>query len=176
MSAASTIAPASPLPPIAPRRLEPTVVEPQIEPRQAGTAQCMEALARANQVRLARAALKRDISAGRRHVTEVVLEAPWEVESMKLSELLCSQRRWGRARSRKLLATAALSEGKRLGTLTERQRRILVAALEAKLAARMNGAPGRGGSASSEPERGAAGSPAKRRAEEPGGAPEGEQT
>jgi len=141
MSAASTIAPASPLTQLAPRRrLEPTVVEPQTEtePRQRGTAQCMEALARANQVRLARAALKRDIGAGRRSVTDVVTDSPWEAESMSLSELLCSQRRWGRARSRKLLASAALGEGKKIGTLTERQRRILVGALEAKLGARLN--------------------------------------
>jgi hypothetical protein len=138
MSAASTIAPASPLPTIAPRRLEPTVVEPQTEPGQRGTAQCMEALARANQVRLARAALKRDISAGRRSVTEVITESPWEAESMSLSELLCSQRRWGRARSRKLLSSAALGEAKKIGSLTERQRRILVAALEAKLGSRLN--------------------------------------
>jgi len=135
MSAASTIAPASPLTPIAPRRLEPTVVE--TEPRR-GTPQCMEALARANQVRLARAALKREIGAGNRSVTEVVMECPWEAESMSLSELLCSQRRWGRARSRKLLASAALGEGKKVGTLTERQRRILAGALEAKLGGRLN--------------------------------------
>ena len=129
MSAASTIAPARPLS-IPHRRLEPTVVEPQTG---RGTSQCMQALARANEVRLARAALKRDITAGRRNVTDVVLSAPWEAESMSLSELLCSQRRWGRARSRKLLASATLSEGKRLGTLTERQRRVLVGELEAKL-------------------------------------------
>jgi predicted DNA binding protein len=98
----------------------------------------MQALARANKVRLARAALKRDVSAGRRSVTGVVLDSPWEAESMSLSELLCSQRRWGRARSRKLLASATLSEGKRVGSLTERQRRILVAALEAKLSSRLN--------------------------------------
>jgi hypothetical protein len=135
MSAASTIAPASPLPAFAPRRLEPTVVEPQseTEPGQRGTAQCMEALARANQVRLARAALKRDISAGRQSVCDVITESPWQAESMSLSELLCSQRRWGRARSRKLLSSAALGEGKKVGTLTERQRRILVGALEEKL-------------------------------------------
>jgi hypothetical protein len=140
MSAASTIAPASPLPAMAPRRLEPTIVEPQTEsePRQRGTAQCMEALARANQVRLARAALKRDICAGRRSVTEVVTDSPWEAESMSLSELLCSQRRWGRARSRKLLSSAALGEGKKVGSLTERQRRILVRALEEKLGGRLN--------------------------------------
>jgi hypothetical protein len=94
----------------------------------------MEALARANKVRLARAALKRDISGGRRNINEVIMESPWEADSMSLSELLCSQRRWGRARSRKLLSSTALSEGKRVGTLTERQRRILVAALEAKFA------------------------------------------
>src|SRR5690242_15606874 len=131
MSVASTIAPATPLPAMAPRRLEPTVVEPQIEtePRR-GTPQCMEALARANEVRLARATLKKDICAGRRSVTEVISDSPWEAESMSLSELLCSQRRWGRARSRKLLASAALGEAKKVGSLTERQRRILVGALE----------------------------------------------
>jgi hypothetical protein len=133
MSAASTIAPARPLS-MPRRRIEPTIVEPQTESDQRpDTSQCMQALARANQVRLARAALKRDISAGRRGITQVILDSPWEVESMSLSELLCSQRRWGRARSRKLLSSIALSEGKRVGTLTERQRRILVAALEAKL-------------------------------------------
>ena len=141
MSAASTLAPARPLS-VPRRRFEPTIVErsengsakPEITRR--GTSQCMQALARANEVRLARAGLKRDISAGRRSITAVILDSPWEAESMSLSELLCSQRRWGRARSRKLLSSTALSEGKRVGTLTERQRRILVAALEAKLASR----------------------------------------
>jgi hypothetical protein len=119
------------------RRIEPTIVEPDSSPesqRRRGSSQCMQALARANEVRLARAALKRDVAAGHRSVNEVVLESPWEAQSMSLSELLCSQRRWGRARSRKLLASAGLSEAKRLGTLTARQQRILVGALEAKLA------------------------------------------
>ena len=138
MSAASTIAPARPLScrigGSSRRSSEP---EDRVErPKSGEPSQCMEALARANQVRLARAALKRDISAGRRNITEVIMESPWEAESMSLSELLCAQRRWGRARSRKLLSSTALSEGKRVGSLTERQRRILVAALEAKLASR----------------------------------------
>ena len=134
MSAAATIAPARPLS-MPHRRIEPTVVEPQTdsESRERGTDQCMQALARANQVRLALAALKRDVGAGRRAVTDVITESPWEAESMSLSELLCSQRRWGRARSRKLLSSAALGEAKKVGTLTERQRRILVGALEDKL-------------------------------------------
>jgi hypothetical protein len=141
MSAASTIAPTRPLT-MPHRRFEPTIVDQQNGSERAGkkrgTTQCMEALARANKVRLARAALKREISAGHRSITEVIMESPWEVESMSLGELLCAQRRWGRARSRKLLSSTSLSEGKRVGTLTERQRRILVAAIEAKLASRLN--------------------------------------
>jgi len=123
MSAASTIA-SSPV-----SIPEPTAVEQRTK-----SAQCMEALARANEVRLARAAMKREIGAGRRQVADVVLECPWQAQSMTLSELLCSQRRWGRARSRKLLASTGLNEAKRLGTLTERQQGVLVNALEAKLA------------------------------------------
>ena len=44
---------------------------------------------------------------------------------MTLAELLTSQRRWGRTRARKLLQALALSENKRLGTLTPRQRALL---------------------------------------------------
>jgi hypothetical protein len=137
MSAASTIAPARPLS-VPLRRIKPTILNGSTDSKQRGASQCMQALARANEVRLARAALKRDISAGRRSISEVIMDSPWEAESMSLSELLCSQRRWGRARSRKLLSSTALSEAKRVGTMTERQRRILVAALEAKLSSRLN--------------------------------------
>ena len=58
----------------------------------------------------------------------MIRECPWETESMTLAELLTSQRRWGRTRARKFLLGLALSENKRLGTLTSRQR---VAALAA---------------------------------------------
>jgi hypothetical protein len=138
MSAASTIAPAHPALP-ARRSLDPDLVERRVErepPVRGVDSQCMQALARANQVRLARAALKRDIGAGQRSVVDTVIERPWEVESMTLSELLRSQRRWGRARARKLLTSIGLSEGKRLGTLTERQVGILARALQAKSSGR----------------------------------------
>ena len=135
MAAASTIAPARPVS-VPSGRIDPTIVEAADASPARGTSQCMQALARANEVRLARAAMKRDVAAGRLSVTDVLVEIPWEARSMSLSELLCSQRRWGRARSRKLLASAGLSEAKRVGTLTPRQRRILIGALEAKLAIR----------------------------------------
>jgi hypothetical protein len=138
MSAATTVAPAHPaLPTRRSRESDRKDQRPEREaPSRGVDSQCMQALARANQVRLARAALKREIGAGRRCVVETVVERPWEVESMTLSELLRSQRRWGRARARKLLTSIGLSEGKRLGSLTERQVGILVRALEAKNAGR----------------------------------------
>jgi hypothetical protein len=94
--------------------------------------QHLRALARANRVRLARAELKRAIGRAEVDAGEVILECPWEAESMTLAELLTSQRRWGRTRSRKLLQSLALSENKKLGTLTQRQRTLLATALGAK--------------------------------------------
>jgi hypothetical protein len=89
----------------------------------------MQALARANRVRLARAELKRSIGRGELDVVEVIRDSPWETESMTLAELLTSQRRWGRTRARKLLQALGLSENKRIGTLTPRQRALLASAL-----------------------------------------------
>ena len=89
--------------------------------------QHMQALARANRVRLARAELKRSIARGDVDASAVVRDCPWETESMTLAELLTSQRRWGRTRARKFLLGVALNENKRLGTLTPRQRALLAA-------------------------------------------------
>lgn len=139
MSAATTIAPVlNPMPSAPPRRVDRPISDPapaipaEAESPQIVEPQHMQALARANKVRLARAELKRQVAAGRLSATDVVLGCPWEAESMPLIELLSSQRRWGRARSRKLIVQTGLTENKRLGTLTERQRRLLAAALEAK--------------------------------------------
>lgn len=87
--------------------------------------QHLVALARANRVRLARAALKRSISTGERNVAEVLLECPWEVESMAVADLLGCQRRWGETRCRRFLASSRISETRTVGTLTERQRKEL---------------------------------------------------
>jgi len=142
MSAATTIAPAlNPMPSAPARRVEPPAADPApaipapAESPAIVAPQHMQALARANEVRLARAELKRQVGAGRITVADVVLTCPWEAESMPLIELLSAQRRWGRARSRKLIVQTGLTENKHIGTLTERQRRLLAAALEAKVQA-----------------------------------------
>jgi hypothetical protein len=91
--------------------------------------QHMRALARANEVRLARAELKRKIAHAEIAVADVVLDSPWEAESMTISDLLTSQRRWGTTRCRKLLQCIPMSENKTVGSMTDRQRRALAALL-----------------------------------------------
>ena len=105
MNATATIAPASP--------------------------QHMRALERANKVRLARADLKRRVASGEIGVAEVILDCPWEADSMAVADLLMSQRRWGQTRCRKFLAQLPMSEQKTVGSMTERQRRTLAAMLTA---------------------------------------------
>src|ERR1039457_7552528 len=91
--------------------------------------QHMRALERANKVRLARAGLKRRVAGGQIHVAEVILDSPWEAESMAVADLLMSQRRWGQTRCRKFLAQIPMSEKKTVGSMTDRQRRTLAAML-----------------------------------------------
>ncbi len=97
--------------------------------------QHLRALQHANRVRLARAELKRKVAAQEVSAADVVLNCPWEAASMELSDLLMSQRRWGRARCRRLLLSLGLPENKQIGTLTVRQREALAAVLTAKAGA-----------------------------------------
>ena len=94
--------------------------------------QHLQALEYANRVRLARAALKREVAADQKTAAEVVRECPWQAESMSVSDLLMSQKRWGRSRSRRVLLSIGVSENKPLGALTDRQRAALSAVLERK--------------------------------------------
>jgi hypothetical protein len=98
----------------------------------AGQEQHLRALEYANRVRLARASLKREIAGGELSAADVILTCPWQVQTMKISDLLMSQKRWGRTRCRRLLMAHSVPENKEVGTLTERQRLALSAVLEAK--------------------------------------------
>ena len=55
---------------------------------------------------------------------------------MAVSDLLMSQRRWGRARCRRVLLSVGLPENKQIGTLTDRQRNALASALRERSAMR----------------------------------------
>ena len=98
----------------------------------AGQEQHLQALEYANRVRLARARMKRRIAGGELLAAEVILSCPWQAHSMSISDLLMSQKRWGRARCRRLLVSLGVPENKQIGTLTERQRLALAAVLTAK--------------------------------------------
>jgi hypothetical protein len=92
--------------------------------------QRLRALERANEIRLARAGLKRRIAIGEVSAAEVILGCPDEASSWPVSDLLMSQRRWGSTRCRKFLSRNDIVETKPIGKLTERQRRLLATALE----------------------------------------------
>lgn len=90
--------------------------------------QHLTALRRANEVRLARAAIKRNVATGATSVAEVLF-APQEAASMPIAELLLSQRRWGEQRVGRFLADVGISETKTLGSFTARQRVMLATML-----------------------------------------------
>src|SRR4051812_50173451 len=85
-----------------------------------GSQQHLRALERANRVRLARAELKRQIASSVVSASQVILECPWEAASMSISDLLMCQRRWGRARCRRLLVSLGGAENKQIGTPSDR--------------------------------------------------------
>jgi hypothetical protein len=94
--------------------------------------QHMQALARANRVRLARAELRRSIRRGDVDVAGLLAPdsaIPWEARSMTFGALLASQYRWGTARARKLATRLGIPERRALESLTKRERRKLVGAL-----------------------------------------------
>ena len=91
--------------------------------------QHMRALQRANEVRLARAALKHSVADGATTVAQILLASPWEAATMPIAELLMSQRRWGATRCSRFLADLGITETRTVGSLTDRQRRMLATML-----------------------------------------------
>jgi hypothetical protein len=101
--------------------------------------QRLRALEQANQVRLARAELKRRIIDGDVSAAEVILSCPDAVQRWTMSELLMAQRRWGATRCRKFLERNGISEIKPIGSLTDRQRQMLATQLQAAAVVGMPG-------------------------------------
>jgi len=91
--------------------------------------QRMDALARANRVRQARATLKQRIADGDLSAAEVILFHQWEADGMPVGDVLTSQRHWGELRCRRFLTPMRVQETKTIGSMTERQRVALAARL-----------------------------------------------
>jgi hypothetical protein len=76
--------------------------------------------------------MKRKVASGELSAAEIVMTCPWQAHTMTISDLLMSQKRWGRTRCRRLLMSHNVPENKRIGTLTERQRLALADVLSEK--------------------------------------------
>jgi hypothetical protein len=96
----------------------------------------LAALERANEIRRARAQLKAQLASGQRSAAEVILDPPLEAHTWPVMELLATQRHWGAAKARRLLAQNRISELKPIGELTGRQRCVLAADLKRQTRAR----------------------------------------
>jgi len=88
--------------------------------------QRMDALARANEVRSARAQLKRDLKAGRCSIQSLLLDPPEYLETAKVFDMLLAVPKYGRVKVNKMLLTCRISPSKTIGGLSERQRGELV--------------------------------------------------
>jgi hypothetical protein len=91
--------------------------------------QRMDALARANQIRVKRAALKRDLKSGRYSIHSLLLNPPEYVETAKVFDMLLAVPKYGRVKVNKILAHCRIAPSKTIGGLSERQRSELVSLL-----------------------------------------------
>jgi hypothetical protein len=91
--------------------------------------QRMKALRRANQIRSARAQLKRDLKAGKMQVEKLLLDPPDYVLSAKAFDMILAVPKYGRVKANKILTQCRISPSKTIGGLSERQRAELVSQL-----------------------------------------------
>lgn len=98
--------------------------------------QHMQALQRAQRIRLARSALRSNIAPltridGLNRVAGLLLYPPESIETLPIAELLCWARNVGRTQARGILRSAdpigmTIGEKRRVGDLSQRQRTALV--------------------------------------------------
>jgi hypothetical protein len=88
--------------------------------------QRMEALKRANDIRVKRAQLKKDLKDGRVQIERVLLDPPDWVETAKVFDMLMAVPKLGRVKAARLLNSCRISQSKTVGGLSERQRAELV--------------------------------------------------
>ena len=88
--------------------------------------QRMEALKRANDIRVRRAQLKKDLKEGRVHIESILLDPPEYVSTAKVFDMLMAVPKFGRVKAARLLNQCRISQSKTVGGLSDRQRAELV--------------------------------------------------
>lgn len=91
--------------------------------------QRLEALERANRIRVNRANLKRDLKSGRVQIYQLLLEPPEYLETAKVFDMLLAVPKYGRVKVGKILNHCRISPSKTIGGLSERQRNELISLL-----------------------------------------------
>lgn len=94
--------------------------------------QRMDALQKANVIRSQRAALKKDLKAGRVSIHSLLQDPPEYLETAKVIELLLAVPKYGRVKANKILQQCRISPSKTVGGLSERQRKELVELLRSR--------------------------------------------
>jgi hypothetical protein len=89
--------------------------------------QRMEALKRANNIRVKRARLKKDLKDGRRRIEEILADPPEFVSTAKVFDMLMAVPKFGRVKAARFLNQCRISQSKTVGGLSERQRAELIA-------------------------------------------------
>src|SRR6266480_646634 len=88
--------------------------------------QRMEALKRANDIRVRRAQLKKDLKTGSVQIDEILREPPEYVSTAKVFDILMAVPKFGRVKAARFLNQCRISQSKTVGGLSERQRAELV--------------------------------------------------
>src|SRR5437879_13067733 len=70
--------------------------------------QRMDALQRANEIRMRRAQLKRDLKSGRRSIHELLSEPPEYLETAKVFDMLLAVPKYGCVKANKILVTCRI--------------------------------------------------------------------
>jgi hypothetical protein len=86
----------------------------------------MEALARANDIRVRRAQLKKDLKDGQAQIESILLDPPEYVSTAKVFDMLMAVPKLGRVKAGRFLNQCRISQSKTVGGLSDRQRQELI--------------------------------------------------
>ena len=89
--------------------------------------QRMDALKRANDIRVRRAQLKKDLKLGRVQIEQILGDPPEYVSTAKVFDMLMAVPKFGRVKASRFLNQCRISQSKTVGGLSERQRAELIA-------------------------------------------------
>jgi hypothetical protein len=87
----------------------------------------MEALRRANDIRVKRAKLKKDLKDGSVRIEAILGDPPEYVSTAKVFDMLLAVPKFGRVKAARFLNQCRISQSKTVGGLSERQRTELIA-------------------------------------------------